>query len=752
VARPVVAAVGCPNTLVQLGPAVDMSFDNYQGSFPIEPKQCVSVVGVASFSRPVTPKERPPAFSCAANDGGQPGPVILRADGPQGTRDPANTPGVAAGGQRPRVDDVVPNFDDLVVAPERTAGPARSPVSRGPVIRLGKREDAPRYFIKVDCRTTANDGVRFSGFRLEGPDQGQQSVDQSGLTFDACVGVEVSNMEISGWGASAIEINDTFDPDELTRTQSDGGRITRHADVLVAGNFLHHNQHPAHGHAAGYGVDLGAGAWAQITGNVFDHNRHSIAASGNVGGYLARHNLVLRGGGYHGRWYSAYTHQFDVHGTAHCTAWVYGLASLASLLLVAGAFAIHPVAGAIVAALALLGQIYYFFFADKDRIYNCGFAGIEMTMLDNSFQYSDGPAIKFRGTPRRVATVDRNVFPHGRLYENGFSFTDAAIHGASPLNLAIGTNDTLNTNTYGDYGVCDFDGDGVDDLFLATGTTWWYSSFGEMHWSYMNAKTEYVKDLRFGYVDNDRRCDVVADFGGAWHFVSGGYGNWTSLGAFGTPLKDVALGRFDVSLTDSQPGATRRTTHAFRRRSDGQWEIAPLFGGPTWSSSYVVQGPNGAETRSLQSSGKPFDRLQFGDFTGDGVTDVLAIDGGHWSISESALGAWRPLNPALADDVSRVVVANMDAVDNVDDILKFETKAAGNHVVATWSRSRNGTDAWEPFATYSFPKVDAANIRGLAGRFGAALGGATLVIAPDRRGRFHGITETNQDWQSVFPY
>ena len=144
--------------------------------------------------------------------------------------------------------------------------------------------------------------------------------------------------------------------------------------------------------------------------------------------------------------------------------------------------------------------------------------------------------------------------------------------------------------------------------------------------------------------------------------------------------------------------------------------------------------------------------MQFGDFTGDGVTDVLAIDGGHWSISESALGTWRPLNGALSDDGSRLVVAIMDALDNVDDLLKFETRASGNQIVATWSRSKNGTDPWEPFATYSFSKTDAANIRGFAGRFGAALGGATLVIAPDRRGHFHGITETNQDWQSVFPY
>jgi hypothetical protein len=742
-----------------------MSFEDYQGppvnpgeerpaAFPVIVRKCVSLVSVASFSAPVVPNEPPPPFTCSNTGPSQPGgPIILRGTGPG--RGGPQVPGGSAAGRRGaaaaairRFDDVVGNLDDLTIEPERTPGPARSAVSLGPIIRHGKRPDAPRYFFKADCRTNADDGVRFSGFRLEGPTQGYQTVDQSGITFDSCVGVEVSNMEISGWGASAIGVNDLFDAEELKRTQSDGGHITSPTDVLIASNFLHNNQHPSSGtHAAGYGVDLGDGAWAQIVGNVFDDNRHSVAASGDVGGYLAQHNLVLQGGGYHGRFYSEYTHQFDVHGTDHCTAWYYGLGTLAALLLVAGAFLINPIAGVAVAIVFVIAQIVYFVW-DKNHIYNCGFAGIEINILDNAFQYTNGPDIKLRGTPRRVANVQRNVFPHSKLYDSGISFTDAAVQGPSPLNINVATDNVPKTNTYGEYGVCDFDGDGVDDLFLATGATWWYSSFGEFHWSFMNAKTDRLKNLKFGYVDNDRRCDVIADFGGEWHYVSGGYGNWTTLGSFGTALKDVALGRFDVSDTDFQSGATRRTTHALRRRSDSQWEVTRLIGGANWITSYMVQGPNGAETKFLQSSGKRFDTLQFGDFNGDGVTDVLSVDGGRWSVSDSALGTWRRLNPLIGEEVSTLLIANMDADDNIDDVLKFEKN--GNK--ATWYRSRNGTAAWQVFATQTFSGGDSANIRGFAGRFGAALGGATLVIAPDRRGHFHGITESNADWMSLFPY
>ena len=42
--------------------------------------------------------------------------------------------------------------------------------------------------------------------------------------------------------------------------------------------------------------------------------------------------------------------------------------------------------------------------------------------------------------------------------------------------------------------------------------------------------------------------------------------------------------------------------------------------------------------------------LRFGDFTGDGVTDVLAVRHGRWVISESARTEWSPLNPDLGDD------------------------------------------------------------------------------------------------------
>ena len=63
--------------------------------------------------------------------------------------------------------------------------------------------------------------------------------------------------------------------------------------------------------------------------------------------------------------------------------------------------------------------------------------------------------------------------------------------------------------------------------------------------------------------------------------------------------------------------------------------------------------------------------LRFGDFTGDAVTDVLGVNGGRWAISESARGSWQQLNPDLGEDVTSLLIADLNN-NNVDDILKLK--------------------------------------------------------------------------------
>ena len=83
--------------------------------------------------------------------------------------------------------------------------------------------------------------------------------------------------------------------------------------VRVERNFMHHNARDE----GGYGLDVNGGAYVTVMGNVFNFNRHAVAATGmGHSGYVARFNYVLQGG-YHegGSWTGgSYNQHFDVHG------------------------------------------------------------------------------------------------------------------------------------------------------------------------------------------------------------------------------------------------------------------------------------------------------------------------------------------------------------------------------------------------------------------------------------------------------
>lgn len=595
---------------------------------------------------------------------------------------------------------------------------ARTPKSLGPVLKYGKHRDGAHGLLSVRCFANGahNDGARISGFRLIGlaPDAGDQSTDEVGIGIERCIDIEISNMEIAGWASDAISIQDTAGADQGPDSNGPFGRILNDDQVRIHDNFLHHNQHPSEGgHAEGYGVNVGHGAWARIFRNVFDFNRHAIATPGDTGGYAAEQNLVLKGGGHHGTFFNSYTHSFDVHGTG---CWC------------------------------------------SENL--CGNAGRQFWFLANAFQYHKDNAIKIRGRPDIAALISENIFPHAGLVGGTTAclpspLSNDAINLDTRENVEIGlgnvNNNVINFDSFGNYGVCDFDGDRVDDLFLATGATWWFSSAGEFHWTYLNAKKERLNQIRLGYFDDDLRCDVLAERDGLWVISSGGAEDWKPLGAFGAPLTEVEFGRFDPNERDHRTGVTRRTTHAFRRAPGGQWYVTRLSRPPDW--------------KPVQSSGFPMTQLRFGDFTGDGVTDVLAVESGRWAISESATGSWSRLNSSLGDAVENLFIANMDANDNIDDILRLEYDTQqiqiGNlrrwRITLTWWLSLNGRGPWRKWKDYVFEfPADSSEFVfpsfAFVGRFGTATGGGTLVIDPTRIGRFHSEADAERDWHSRFPY
>lgn len=141
------------------------------------------------------------------------------------------------------------------------------------------------------------------------------------------------------------------------------------------------------------------------------------------------------------------------------------------------------------------------------------------------------------------------------------------------------------------------------------------------------------------------------------------------------PIGQVVLGRFGP-----QPAGLGPTSYAFRRAPDGQWYVTSLAT-PSWQPE--------------QSSSIPYAKLRFADFTGDGVTDVLAMQGGHWSISESATGSWQTLNSKLSNDLDSVTLADLDN-DRREVLVRFEKSGTGSLKVSV---SWGGRSNWTPLET-----------------------------------------------------
>jgi hypothetical protein len=330
----------------------------------------------------------------------------------------------------------------------------------------------------------AND-VRISGLRIRGPDYGEDIVEGGAKSVGIYVSpsataeidhIEIDHNEIYGWKNEGIGVNDDDSRIPVAFWQD-------FWPIVIHDNYIHHNQEQD---SAGYGVVIGNGAFALIDRNVFDYNRHAIAGGGsNYSGYRAIRNLVLPNGGRHKYLWWGHTHQFDMHGQESCG----------------------------------IGSIF------NDTLFNCGTAGYAMEIVQNSFLYSAGAAIKIRGTPQYSprsgspdwpatcgAVVRFNVFVHDDLGD-AVQQTET---GLCSVNNRVGIDGSDR------YGFCDFDGDGADDRFMATGETWWYASGGTGPWVYLNTSQRLLSELTLANFDGDNRCDVVSgDL-----ISSGGTGSW----------------------------------------------------------------------------------------------------------------------------------------------------------------------------------------------------------------------------------
>jgi hypothetical protein len=133
--------------------------------------------------------------------------------------------------------------------------------------------------------------------------------------------------------------------------------------------------------------------------------------------------------------------------------------------------------------------------------YQCGPAGEYMDIAYNTVLYTNGPAIKLRGTPSIAMDVISNVFAHKNQ-------PDAIVEnevGLGAYGNTFGFNQAAATRLS-----CDFDADGKNDAFMATGVTWWYQSSRTGRWLYLRQSSASLSQTTLGDVNGDGRCDVSA--------------------------------------------------------------------------------------------------------------------------------------------------------------------------------------------------------------------------------------------------
>src|SRR3954469_6487321 len=162
--------------------------------------------------------------------------------------------------------------------------------------------------------------VRVEGLHLRGPEAGARDDKQPyvhGITITqdpmAMTGrnVVVADNELDEWPGSGVQVSGTVD--FLVPPPGYAGPRMRPGDVglvRVERNYIHNNARDG----GGYGVVIGGSAYATVEGNVFNYNRHDVAADGRAfKGYTARFNYVLEGGFRYGS-NGYYGQHFDVHG------------------------------------------------------------------------------------------------------------------------------------------------------------------------------------------------------------------------------------------------------------------------------------------------------------------------------------------------------------------------------------------------------------------------------------------------------
>jgi hypothetical protein len=508
--------------------------------------------------------------------------------------------------------------------------------------------------------------VRITGLRVRGPSNCVQQPDSChSSNLPMFIGVQVGSRVNGAAGADVI-----IDHNELFDWPEAGVNIASNLDaadacpgpaapapnfIFVTRNFFHHNENND-----GYGLGIYSGGAARAVGNVFLMNRHSISGgNGEVHNqYNAAYNLVLSDVPVYG---DNREQDFDMHGTEQPGHWFGGFAG--------GPVNIH--------SNTFLGGNRPNY---EQRGEPCNTSGAPVTTPLDRFDLN----VTMNSTPVFIIGKDGST-------KNSVSYTGPA--PSSTPYVSFHGNQWVQKNPAGHLGVGDFDGDGKDDLFLATGAAWYYAPGGSSEWHFLNAETDTIDNLLFGDFDGDGRTDVLTKHGRDVLVSWGGASNWENINQLDGNISDMAIGDFD---------------------GDHRADIF-YSSGKEW---LVASGGSGPFKLFDTSSFRVAD-LRFGDFNGDGKTDVFGVANGAWSVTYGGTVNWTRLRDKLSDSVANLLVADFDG-DGRADVVRGSVRLPPGFV--DWQISRDGIGDWKPLRADPVLKQVAA-----VGRFGLRRGSDMLL-------------------------
>jgi hypothetical protein len=470
--------------------------------------------------------------------------------------------------------------------------------------------------------------VRFTGFRLLGPNSGCNpeigpaneaedtiSVVQSPDGSLPLPSVWIDHMEISYWpghgsvGGGGLPYSQGFPNAQPGPCPGCGYPDTPIA--LAVGNFMHDDK---------YEVGSGGPSFVQIRGNLFYGATNQPVTTRQMsclGGYAAMDNLFLTEVG------SASSDDVDIHGSYPSGDWSNGLTG--------DYFDVGWNTFLNIDKTIAGGVVGNFIANVNQRGYSCRFIEIH----NNVFLQPEGNAIRDAGNP--PAPVE---------YGNSFTSRDQ-------------------DPTLGPLLVGDFDGDGIDDVFLATGAAWYYSSGGRAEWRYLNRASEPASALLLGDFDGDGRTDVLAVHGPNIDVSWAGVSAWQTINQTAWPLADLAVGDFEgVGRSD------------LLLATGTQWFLAP--GGQNWKPWPVPYTNTISNLRFGHFAELPTDKTKT-------QTQILRLgQNHHWEVTEFGMTSWTDIGPAPVDSVSGLVAGDFNGDGYADLAQSVNVGSNGAYEVFQW--------------------------------------------------------------------